>query len=123
MRDRGKILLGIAIFLVVVLFPIWFTAAFGKPGAVPTPKAKEGAGECIFPADYMRVHHMEILDDWRDLVVRQEQREWTGPDGRTHEMSLTRTCMDCHIKADSCDVCHTYADVKPYCWDCHLERN
>ena len=24
-------------------------------------------------------------------------------------------------KADFCDKCHTYASVKPYCWDCHTE--
>ena len=37
-------------------------------------------------------------------------------------MSLTRTCMlQCHTnKAEFCNKCHEYANVEPYCWECHI---
>jgi hypothetical protein len=70
----------------------------------------------------MRADHMTLLNEWRDLVVRENQRTYTATDGTEYEMSLTKTCLDCHSnKEEFCDKCHTYADVSPYCWDCHVE--
>jgi hypothetical protein len=123
MRDRGKILTGVAIFVLAVLFPVWYTAAFGKAGPAPNPVVEPDTKPCVESAEYMRIHHMQILDDWRNRVVRQEGRDWTSSDGRVFRMSLTMTCMDCHHdKAKFCDRCHTYADVKPECFECHNEN-
>jgi hypothetical protein len=68
-----------------------------------------------------------MLNDWRDNVVRSDSR-FLMKDGKNvmvkgekAEMSLSRTCMKCHTsKANFCDQCHNYLDVKPYCWDCHV---
>jgi hypothetical protein len=70
----------------------------------------------------MRAEHMNVLDKWRDQVVRQGVRTYTTPDGRQFEMSLSNTCLDCHNnKAEFCDRCHGYASVRTYCWDCHVD--
>jgi hypothetical protein len=70
----------------------------------------------------MRAEHMQILDLWREVVVRGGQRTYTNPKGKEFVMSLSNTCLDCHSnKADFCDKCHNYASVRPYCWDCHIE--
>lgn len=123
MRDRGRILIGVAIFVIIVLFPIWYGNAFGTTGPAPTPAVAPDTKPCLETAEYMRIHHMEILDQWRTAVVRQEDRTWTSSDGREFSMSLTKTCMDCHSdKAKFCDRCHNYADVKPECWSCHNEK-
>ena len=48
---------------------------------------------------------------------------YTNRKGKTYNMSLSNTCMDCHDnKAEFCDRCHDYASVRPYCWDCHIEN-
>ncbi|MHC4472865.1 MAG: sulfate reduction electron transfer complex DsrMKJOP subunit DsrJ [Planctomycetota bacterium] len=121
MYDKGKVIAGIAVFLVIVLFPIWFSAASGKTGHLPDPKIDTDEKQCVMSRDYMRSSHMDLLDEWRDDVVR-EGDAWHEYQGRKFEKSLTRTCMSCHAnKAEFCDQCHDYVGVKPYCWDCHLE--
>jgi hypothetical protein len=123
MYDKGKIVTGIVIFLVLVLFPIWFTLA---SGSFETPdlgdvKKATGAEECVRDVEYMRSSHMELLDEWRNMVVR-DGVAIDPVSGR--EMSLTRTCLGCHKgegnKANFCDRCHNYAGVTPNCWDCHI---
>jgi len=43
-------------------------------------------------------------------------------DGKTWDKSLSRTCMSCHTnRMQFCNECHTYVDVDPDCWDCHVE--
>jgi hypothetical protein len=71
----------------------------------------------------MRAEHMQLLDLWRESVVRQADRVYTNPKGKQFVMSLSNTCLDCHSnKADFCDKCHNYASVRPYCWDCHIDK-
>lgn len=123
MHDKGKVLIGIAVFLVVVLFPIWYSAASGKAGHVPDPVIDTEGPNCVEPADWMRSHHMELLDDWRDEVVRENDRYLSDPVGRNREFtnkSLSGTCLGCHkSKENFCDACHDYVGVEPDCWDCH----
>jgi hypothetical protein len=66
---------------------------------------------------------MKLLMDWRDKAVRGGIRDFTAPDGKHYNMSLTPTCLEqCHgAKADFCDRCHNYAAVSPPCWNCHLD--
>lgn len=120
MHDKGKVIAGIVVFFVIVLFPIWFTGAFGDftPPDVD-PQAKSGT--CVRDKDWMTAHHMDLLDEWRDDVVRDGDRGPVVIDGVEWEKSLTRTCLDCHQSYDKfCNECHTYADAQPNCWECHL---
>jgi hypothetical protein len=95
MHDAGKIIPGLALFLVLATAPIWYNVASG---------------------------HEALLSDWRDEAVRVSDRVYVTADGRRYEKSLTRTCLGCHQnKANSCDRCHDYLDVKPYCWECHVD--
>ena len=121
MYDTGKILLGLAIFLVAVTFPIWFTGLSGELGARPTLELPKGETKCVENTEYMRHWHMDLLDEWRDQVVREGKRLYVAEDGTRHEMSLTLNCLGCHTKKDQfCDKCHNYVGVDPYCWDCHV---
>ena len=71
--------------------------------------------------EYMRTMHMDLLNEWREKVVREGER-FTFAAGKKMEMSLSKTCMNCHPNKDQfCDQCHNYLDVKPYCWDCHVD--
>jgi hypothetical protein len=122
MRDRAIITGGLALFLVLITFPVWYNFAAGTTSRAPDLKRPVEGKSCVAPVAYMRTSHMELLTDWRDQVVRQHVRTFKASDGTTYAMSLTQTCMKCHTsKADFCDRCHQYAGVAPYCWDCHID--
>jgi hypothetical protein len=122
MNDAGKIVGGLIVFIAVVTLPMWFHMAKGTVPIPPEPKIETDAKNCVAPVEYMRTLHMDMLNEWRDDVVRRGDRIYTSPDGKQYDKSLSRTCMSCHHnKAEFCDACHDYAAVKPYCWDCHVE--
>ena len=122
MYDAGKIVAGLAIFLVVATAPVWFDAATGAVPEGPALAVPEG-GACILPAEAMRARHMALLDRWRDDAVRRGKRTAVTADGRTVRRSLTGACLACHREKERfCDRCHDRLAVAPYCWDCHLTR-
>lgn len=122
MRDRPLILGGLALFLVLITFPIWYNLAAGTAARPPEIKRPAEEKNCVAATAYMRTSHMELLTAWRDQVVRQDIRTFTALDGRTYTMALTQTCLKCHAsKADFCDRCHAYAGVAPHCWSCHVD--
>jgi len=122
MSDFPKIIIGILIFLVLVSFPVWYNLASGQAGQVPEMGKPTQDGECILPREQMREDHMHILDDWRDLAIRDGERFYTDEHGNRIERSLSNTCMHCHSnKAEFCDRCHDFMGVEPYCWTCHIE--
>lgn len=127
MYDTGKIIAGIIIFLAFATFP--FYSNIGKVVAKPDPKLDTPEiqsllkKECVEPKDYMRKEHMKMLNEWRDSALREGKRVYISNTGKEHEISLQGTCMKCHSnKKNFCDECHTYAAVKPYCWDCHFVK-
>jgi len=123
MYDSGKVVAGLVLFVVLLTLPFWYN--LGKAAPAPEPKLSEkakAAKECVEPKAYMTAEHMQILNQWRDTVVRNAQRVYVSSSGKTFEMSLSNTCLDCHVeKAEFCDKCHNYAAVTPYCWDCHVD--
>ncbi len=124
MYDAGKIITGLVIFVGIVTFPIW--GSFGDSDVVPKPVVKV-SGTCVEDAAWMRTHHMQILDEWRDEVVRDKDRVYVSKAyGTKFDKSLSSagktSCMSCHSnKGEFCDACHTYTAVTPYCWECHIE--
>lgn len=122
MNDKPKIIIGLIVLVVAVTFPFWnrLIKAIGEPPAVELPKDEK---YCVQSKEWMIANHMNLLDTWRNDVVRSGNRTYRDWKGEDREMSLTKTCMsaECHAsRAQFCDKCHTYADVKPYCWDCHV---
>lgn len=122
MYDAGKIVPGLMVFAAVAALPIWWSLATGAQARVPEIAKPAGAERCILDAATMRRTHMQLLVTWRDDVVRSGNRVFVAPDGRRFRKSLTGTCLHCHTdRKASCDRCHEYLDVHPYCWDCHVE--
>lgn len=120
MYDTGKVLLGILIFLAAFTSPFWLNIANGKGGERPVLEYPTNAKKCLYEKEYMNSYHMDILNEWRDKLVR-EDIHFTTINGKKVEMSLSKTCMSCHTNKDNfCDRCHNYLDVNPYCWDCHV---
>jgi hypothetical protein len=125
MNDKARIYAGTAVFLGLVLLPVWYRSVQGgaasRPEIVIKTKTMPGRNQCVMPVEYMRTSHMNLLRDWRETVVRAGDRNYTSPDGRRFQRSLTNTCLDCHSnKSTFCDSCHNYVAAKPNCWDCHV---
>ena len=124
MYDSGKILLGLIVFVGLFTSPIWQDLASGESASKPNIilPADEDIKECVAATEYMRTSHMDLLNEWRDKVVRDEERIYTSPGCKEFEMSLSNTCTNCHSnKSEFCDRCHDYLGVTPYCWNCHVE--
>ena len=122
--DKGKVMAGLVIFVILISFPFWYNLgkAAPAPELILTEKAK-AAKECVRPTNIMKAEHMQLLDVWRDTVVRIGKRTYVNSRGNAYNMSLTKTCLDCHSnKTEFCDRCHNYASVSPYCWDCHIDN-
>ncbi len=121
MNDKWKIILGLVVFLAAVTFPVWRGAIAGA-GEPPELQLPEGKTKCIESKEFMIDNHMNMLDEWRNMLVREDIHEYTSKEyGDTYEISLNKTCLNCHKKTEFCDKCHAYADVEPYCWDCHYD--
>ena len=129
MFNGYKIILGIFIFVIFFTTPFWCN--YVRPDLITKPNLilPTEEKECIRDREYMIANHMDLLNEWRDKVVRQNIR-FLEKDGKPlmiknkrAEMSLTKTCLCCHNnKKDFCDQCHIYLDVSPYCWDCHVDK-
>ena len=120
--DGGKVIAGLVVFVALVGLPLWYNTTVGE--SVERPQLEmpdpQQHPNCVAPVEEMRASHMDLLDEWRDAVVRDGERVYTAFDGTEYEMSLSQTCMDCHSsKENFCDRCHNYVGVTPYCWDCH----
>ncbi len=123
MYDAGKILIGLLIFLILVTTPVWYNLLCGAPAEEPVVQTADvpGKDRCVRSVEYMRARHMELLNRWRNEVVRGDDRFTEGPYGQRIEKSLSNTCLDCHSNTDTfCDRCHTQVAVDLYCWDCHV---
>jgi len=118
MSNKNAILSGLAVLIVAAFFPVWY-GFIAKKGEPPVIEKPTNATKCVEDVEYMRAYHMDMLNTWRDKVVREGQRWHESKNGK-FEMSLTRGCMSCHEYKKSCYRCHSYVNVHPYCWDCHL---
>ena len=129
--DGGKILIGLLVFVGIATFPFYYN--IGKANTKPELKTdtpaiqawekKYGKKECVESKEYMRAEHMQLLNNWRDAVVRGMYRQYISmTNGKPFNMSLQNGCLVCHSnKKHFCDQCHNYMAVKPYCFDCHIQ--
>jgi len=124
MQNGSKIIIGLILFLLIVTIPFSFNRLIAKNGVKGELQVEilPAAGDkCVRNKAYMRANHMDLLNKWRDEVVRQGTRFTESPKGGGMEKSLSNACLDCHSnKEEFCDKCHNYMAVEPYCWDCHL---
>lgn len=122
MRDKVLIFAGLALFMLLVTFPVWHGISAGSTTGEPDFRKVEGKTSCVAPRQYMRESHMELLKKWRDAKVRDSRRDYRSFDGTHYVVSLSGTCLtQCHGSADEfCARCHTYAGVPATdCWHCH----
>ena len=121
MSDTKKIVIGLAVLLLLITMPLWYSLIAGEAASPPGLVVLAEEEQCVEHSSYMRAEHMELLNAWRESVVRDGERTYIASDGQQYEISLMGTCLDCHSnKSEFCDVCHDYAGVEPNCWQCHI---
>ena len=122
MMKSSKLLWIIAV-AAIVLFAVLDLFRQGVAETSPPPVHKTVAidsTKCIAPAAVMRASHMQVLYEWRNSSVRTGNRVYVASNGSTFQKSLN-TCLGCHSNNKMfCFNCHSYANVKPKCWNCHL---
>ena len=102
--------------------PVWVSAASGEITDTPQLNLPADEEKCVESTEYMRANHMYLLLEWREEVVRNNERTYTASDGEEYLKSLTDTCLDCHSpKVEFCDECHDYVGAQPDCWSCHVD--
>jgi hypothetical protein len=122
MSNKGAIVAAMVVFVVLVTFPFWFMLSPAGEGSPPELALPQDGSRCVEDKEWMTANHMDLLDEWRDAVVREGRKDYVSKAGNVYEMSLTKTCMGCHTDRDAfCTKCHDYENVEPRCWDCHLE--
>ena len=131
MSDKIKAVAGLVVLVALVTFPFWYPAVADEAKPQPDLPAAEEGERCIEEARWMTANHMDLLDQWRNDVVRGDgtKQEYESKDfeGVCVEKSLTKTCFQCHtMQAESdtkrsCIQCHNYANVETRCMDCHVE--
>ncbi len=121
MSDKGVITAGLVVLVAVVTLPFWYAFAPTGDAAPPDLVLPTDGSQCVEDRAYMRANHMDLLNQWRNSVVREGGREYTSESGQRFEMSLTKTCLSCHDDRDAfCTKCHDYVNVEPLCWECHV---
>jgi hypothetical protein len=103
-------------------FPFWVNIG-AAPFKAPELEKPKDFKECVESAAWMKAEHMTLLNEWRDMVVRDGIHEYhSRANGQEYLISLSKSCMKCHDNKEKfCDKCHDSVEVSPYCWDCHVE--
>lgn len=126
---RKNLIIGMVVFVLIVSAPVWLNLGKGSAAVeapdisldTPEIQAMGANAHCIYDADYMRSHHMEILHQWKKQAIRNDNRTFVAPDGTQYEISLQNTCLKCHSNYEEfCKKCHDYNKVTPNCWNCHV---
>ncbi|MHB1130883.1 MAG: sulfate reduction electron transfer complex DsrMKJOP subunit DsrJ [Chloroflexota bacterium] len=121
MYDSKYVVAGLSLFVGVFLGFSIFAIGTGSTNKLPQPVLPKDETQCVESTEFMRANHMQMLVEWREEVVRNNDRVYVSRlSGKQFEKSLTNTCMSCHEnKQEFCDTCHSSAGVSPNCWDCH----
>ncbi len=118
----GKIIVaGLLIFLLIITIPVWFALISREGADKPELNIDTKETQCVESTQYMREKHMQLLNEWRNLAVRDGVTVYTSSNGNEYDISLSGSCLECHgDKQQFCDQCHSYVGSEPDCWNCHI---
>ena len=113
MLEKRRRVAALAILAIIVLLPVGYYAirdAFAKSAAPFLEKPDRKYQKCVRDTEYMRFHHMDLLKEIRNQVVRE---------GRRSEIGL-KNCMECHTnRGHFCNQCHNTVNLNLDCFGCH----
>lgn len=147
MNSKAGVVTVLVIAVVVLTVPLWVALGQRVTGRLkPAPEIPKPTNSELCIMKEPRAQHMQVIDEWRNSVVREGKSVYKSQnhvDPKTGEpveyvMSLTQTCLlECHasekdpatdaegnvlsVQQRFCNECHQFANIRPNCWDCHLE--
>ena len=101
MLNSNTRLLVVAIAVVIILFPFGYSvvhAVFSQGASLPESPAGEGYCLDDVPREYMRFHHMDLLKDLRDEIVRYGHGE-VEFHGKRRERGVSKYFTVCKVAA------------------------
>lgn len=111
-RDNNRF--AVLIFVLIILAPFGYSLI--RPVFTQGSATDEvfldmpDDGECVRETVYMRFHHMDLLKQTREEVIR---------DGTRGEITLSG-CRDCHTYREQfCNRCHDAVTLNLDCFGCH----
>ncbi len=121
LNDKTK-LTAVAIAVVVILLPLGYSVVntlFSQTSEDPFLEMPDPTKykACVKETEYMRYHHMHLLKDVRDEVMREGKR---GHKGLNDEAITISGCGKCHTSKERfCDRCHNAVNLRLDCYTCH----
>jgi hypothetical protein len=110
-RIKWATVFSVLILLPIALSVVGFGVSRGEEVEVFLEAPDSRWESCYRDTEYMRYHHMDLLRDVREDVVRYGVRGGVTLAG----------CGDCHTNRDQfCDRCHEAASVSLDCFGCHF---
>ncbi len=83
MNDKKLIIAGLIIFVFIFIFPFLYNLCGTTEAVDPVLSEKAQAAKfCVVSKEKMKVDHMQILDEWRDVVVRKGERVYVNSNGQ-----------------------------------------
>ncbi len=131
MYDGWKIVLGLIIGLGLFLSPLVYNLGGETKAPEPelTAKAKK-EGVCVAPKPYMTAWHMQLLDTWRQEVVRDGDRFYNSNPDLWWNYSLDNTMVErwrrLTTASDTSKVGQPgkiyYKSLQLTCMECHANK-
>ena len=90
MYNSKAVILGIIIFVVLFTSPFW-ASMLGKSYTSTGIALPKNEKECVENVDFMRDKHMQLLNEWRDEALRNENRTYVASNGKKWTISLQNT--------------------------------
>jgi hypothetical protein len=113
MLRKNKGTVAVVTLAIVVLLPIAYYAirdAFAQNAEQFLENPEPKYTECVRDTLYMRYHHMDLLKEIREQVVRE---------GVLSDVTLA-DCRKCHAdRARFCNQCHNSVNLHLDCFGCH----
>ena len=111
-RDNHRF--AVVVFILIILAPFGYSLVrpvFTQGSAMSDVFLDlPDEGECVRETSYMRFHHMDLLKETREDVVRN---------GIRGEISLNG-CRECHTyRGQFCNQCHDAVTLSVDCFGCH----
>jgi len=111
-RDNNRV--AVLVFVLVIIAPFGYSVV--RPVFTQGSSTDEvfldipDEGECVRETAYMRYHHMDLLKEVREDVIRN---------GIRGEISVNG-CRECHTyRGQFCNQCHEAVTLHVDCFGCH----
>ena len=86
MYNGGKIITGLIIFVLLISAPFWLNVSQANelPDiSLDTPAINQlSEKQCVESVEFMRSQHPQLLNDWRDQVVREGSPSMSAVPGK-----------------------------------------